>query len=142
MLVITNLLIIILGKKYYNEKERRKIKGEYAWFDVYYITTHWYNNCYAFTQQVFIFLLHIFALVFEVLLWLCVLRLPLQVLKIQYYSPKTIRPIETKFGRKWSLFIFIVPIWIQNGRNKRLQSAKMVFCVMLTYLVLLLPFLV
>jgi len=69
------ILLVIVGVRHCKEKQKRKIQGEYAWFDVYYITTHWYNNCYAFTQQVFIFWLHIFALVhrtpngsFEVLL--------------------------------------------------------------------------
>ena len=57
------LIVIIVGVKYYKETQKTKIQGEYTWFDVYYITTHWYNNCYAFTQQVFIFWLHIFALV-------------------------------------------------------------------------------
>jgi hypothetical protein len=57
-IIISGLLnIILLGivVKHCKENQKTKIQGEYTWFDVYYITTHWYNNCYAFTQQVFIF---------------------------------------------------------------------------------------
>ena len=64
LIIITSLLSIILLVivRVKHCKERKQIQGEYTWFDVYYITTHWYNNCCAFTQ-VFIFWLHIFALV-------------------------------------------------------------------------------
>ena len=66
-IIISGLLnIILLGivVKHCKENQKTKIQGEYTWFDVYYITTHWYNNCCAFTQ-VFIFWLHIFALVHQ-----------------------------------------------------------------------------
>ena len=42
--LLSNILLVIVGVKHCKEKERKQIQGEYTWFDVYYITTHWYNT--------------------------------------------------------------------------------------------------